>query len=146
MLKKVGLVVCVATLFSLLSCSTTGTVRNCPSPYDYVKKVYSSGDGFIEYKLAPDFEYKNISVIFFGKRNMVMRNNTVLSLKEPQGKFKISDEVFIPPAQRWFNFTITDNDGCRRWALVNELPLQGETNKISIDEPSGEGAAFVLKQ
>ncbi len=146
MQKGFALVVCIAALFSLVSCGSTGSVRNCPSPYDYVKKVYSTGDGFIEYKLAPDFAYKNITVIFFGKRNMVMRNNSVLSLTEPQGKFKIPDEVFIPPAQRWFNFTITDNDGCRRWALVNEVPIQGESNKISIDEPSGEGAAFVLKQ
>lgn len=143
--KSFTLVVCIVVILSLLSCSTTGPVRTCPTPYDYVKKVYSSGDGFIEYKLTPDFAYKSIAVIFYGKKNMVMRNNTVLSIKDLQGKFKIPEEVLIPPAQRWFNFIITDNDGCNRWALVNEVPLQGDDNKLSMDDPSGEGAAFVLK-
>lgn len=128
-----------------MACSTVGLVSNCPSPYDYVKRVYSTGDGKIEYELSPDFEYKNINVIFFGKREMVKRNNTSLVLTATHGSFKIPENVFIPPPQRWFNFVITDSNGCGRWGLVNEVPIYREGNKIGIDNPSGEGDAFVLK-
>jgi hypothetical protein len=125
--------------------STTGGSA-CHSPGNYIKEVYSSGNNTIEYSLDSAIQYKNMSIIFFAKRGKTLRNNTIVKLDSPSGSIRIPDSVFVPPAQRWFNFYVTDQSGCSMWGLVNEMAIQRQGNVIDIDEPTpGEGHAFVVK-
>lgn len=118
----------------------------CESPSDYVRKVFSSEEGRIQYELDPAIRYKEITVEFFGKSKQVRRDNTVLTLKNPAGTFSVPDRVYVPPAQLWFNFVVKDNSGCKMWSLVNEVPVQGKDNLIGIGNPTGDGDAFFIKQ
>lgn len=127
------------------ACSTAGGVNgSCTSPDDFIRMVYSKGNDVVEYKLDPNIQYKNIQVVFFAKKGLTKRNNSYLTLKDTEGTFKLPETALIAPQQRWFNFTITDVNGCLKWGLVNEVPLQRNGNKIIFENPSGEGDAFVL--
>lgn len=123
----------------------------CPSPYEYITKVYSAGDKAIEYELAPNFDYERIDVIFFGERDVVQRTNTPIRLKATKGIFEIPKRALLKPVQRGFNFIITDNKNCERWGQVDETALQAEGkkgNKIRIDRtnPSEKKTAFVIDE
>jgi hypothetical protein len=113
-----------------------------PSPSSFIKKVRYLGNYEIEYELNPDFPYANISVIFFGKRGVVVRNNTVLSLQGLRGKFKVSSEALIHPKQTYFNFLIKDNQNSDVWGLITRSVIEG--GGITIENPSGEGDAFFI--
>lgn len=133
----------ILAIFVLLPISASSS--DCESPSDYIRKVYTTQEGTVEYELDPSIEYKQITVLFFGKRGQVKRANTVITLQSPKGTFSIPERAMVPPAQLWFNFKIKDSKGCERWGLVNEVPIQGQGNLIGIDSPSGEGDAFYLK-
>lgn len=121
----------------------------CKSPYNYIKKVSSLGNGFISYDLAPDFKYQKINVVFFGENGGVLRSNTIVPLDDKlTGSFKIPERALRKPVQRGFNFIITDVDGCERWGVVNEMALQDDhqVNKLKIGGAAGGtmGIAFVI--
>lgn len=120
-------------------------MAECASPTDYVRKVFSSQQNVIEYELDQSIKYHDISVIFYGKRGHVLRRNTEIKLDSPKGKFVVPNTALIKPPQSSFNFVITDDEGCKRWGLVNEMPISGEGNLIGINNPSNEGEAFYLK-
>lgn len=88
--------------------------EDCTTPHDYIRKVFSRGDGVIEYDLKPDFKYNNISVIFFGKKGKSLRNNIIVKLEKLKGSFEIPKEALIPPGLLWFNFIITDDKNCEK--------------------------------
>ncbi|WP_374088532.1 hypothetical protein [Methylomicrobium lacus] len=131
----------------LLSTIPTGSAfaADCESPSDYVRKVYSTEEGKINYELDPALNYKEITVTFFGKRGQVKRNNTVVKLDSHTGTISVPESALAPPAQLWFNFIVKDSADCTRWGLVNETPLNIKDNLIGIDNPSGEGDAFFIK-
>lgn len=133
-------------LFAVITCfSAQILASDCKSPSDYVHKLYSTDGHIVQYELSPSISYKEITVVFFGKRDQVLRNNTIVKLNSHKGTFSIPERVFIPPTQLWFNFVVTDTSGCKMWGLVNEVPIQGTENRISIGNPSGKGKAFYLK-
>lgn len=136
----------IFTLLLTVSGCTSLVSSNCISPSNYIKSVYSSDGKFIKYELDPSIKFQTARIEFFAKRGMTLRYNTVVPLTSLSGTIKIPDSVFIPPAQRWFNFVVIDKNGCQMWGLVNEGPLQGEGNLVGIDIPTpGEGHAFVLR-
>jgi hypothetical protein len=129
----------------LAGCSFTPN-KTCKSPVNFVKEAYSSDGKVIEYALDPRIQYQSVRIEFFAKRSMTLRDNTTVNIQAPSGTVRIPDEVFIAPAQRWFNFVAVDQNSCSMWGLVNEVPLQKQGNIIGIDIPTpGEGHAFVLK-
>jgi len=142
-------VVVLFLFFSALFCFGCASIfrsSDCHSPGNYIKEVYSSGNKTLDYSLDNSIQYKTMSVIFFAKRGKTLRNNTIVKLDSPSGVIRIPDSVFVPPAQRWFNFYVTDQNGCSMWGLVNGMAIQRQGNVIDIDEPTpGEGHAFVVK-
>ena len=143
MRATIFLILGIMTIFAVAPISAFSS--DCESPSDYIRKVYSSQEGTVEYELDPSIQYRQITVLFFGKRGQVKRANTVITLQSAKGTFSVPERAMIPPAQLWFNFKIKDSKGCERWGLVNEVPIQGQGNLIGIDSPSGEGDAFYLK-
>lgn len=117
----------------------------CTSPSDYALKVYSPDSKAIEYELKPLPDTQEITIVFFGKRGVVLRTNTIVTLPDVLGTLSVPERAMIEPPQKWFNFVVKDSNACERWGLVNEVPLQGAGNRIGIDDPSGEGHAFLLK-
>ena len=144
-MKKLKFLLAAISILPILNIDTAIAVR-CESPYDFVQKVFSSSERTIEYRLDKSIQYREIKVVFFGKIDHVMRKNTTITLKSTEGVFSVPDQALIPPAQLWFNFLIRDSDDCKRWGLVNEIPIQGKGNLIGIDEPSGEGKAFYINK
>ena len=116
----------------------------CESPSDFVVKMHSAQGNQIEYELKQYLKYRKMQVIFFGKKDHVMRNNTVLDLTSAKGTFTVPDRALIAPAQLWFNFVIVDDSGCKRWGLVNEVHVASKGNDITFDSPSGDGKAFYI--
>ena len=145
-LNRILLTVLLLASFFYFGCaSTTGGIA-CHSPANYIKEVYSSGNNVIEYSLDSDIQYKTMNLVFFAKRGKTLRNNTSVKLDKSTGSISIPDDVFVPPSQRWFNFYVTNQNGCSMWGLVNEIPILKKGNIIGIDEPTpGEGHAFILK-
>jgi hypothetical protein len=118
----------------------------CSSPRDYIRRVYSQDKKTISYEIDKSISYREATVEFYGRRGHVLRKNTIIKLDHPKGQFTIPDSVFITPPQLWFNFVVIDEDGCRIWGLVNELPISETGNIIGIGNPSGEGGAFYLRE
>lgn len=142
MLRALGLLIVAGIL---TGCASTPS-KPCKSPANFVKEVYSTDGKTIEYALDPSIRYQSVQIEFFAKRGMTLRGNTTVMIQAPRGTISIPDEVFIAPAQRWFNFVAVDQSGCTMWGLVNEVPLQKRGNIVGIDIPTpGEGHAFVLK-
>lgn len=135
----------VAALCSFLFV-THAAAAQCESPADFVVKVHSSDGDRIDYELRDDRKYRDITVVFFGKRDHVMRSNTILRLPSPKGRFTIPERALVAPAQLWFNFVVVDASGCKSWGLVNELPIASPNNVIILDNPSGEGKAFHIRK
>jgi len=118
----------------------------CESQSDFIVKVYSTQGNQIDYELKQDRKYRKIQVIFFGKKDHVMRDNTIFELSSAKGTFSVPERALIAPAQLWFNFVIVDDSGCKSWGLVNEVPITSKGNIITIDSPSGEGKSFYIKK
>jgi hypothetical protein len=135
----------IVSLLSLFPV-TSAIAAQCESPSDFVLKVYSANGNQIDYELRGDRKYREITVLFFGKKDHVMRANTVLRLPTPKGTFSIPERALLSPAQLWFNFVVVDESGCKSWGLVNEVPVAGQGNTIILDNPSGEGKAFHLRK
>ena len=117
----------------------------CVSPGDFVSKVYSVDGQNVAYELLWKDDWASMSVIFFGKRGVTMRHNTIMPLTSFKGSFQLPEKALQPPPQRWFNFVVQGKDGCKMWGLVNQAAIEGKNNRIVLDNPSGEGHAFLLK-
>lgn len=113
-----------------------------PSPSDFIKKIRYLGNYEIEYELSPDFPYKEITVVLFGKKGVVLRKNTIIKLQGPTGKFKVPMAALTHPKQTYFNFLIKDKDNSDVWGIITPSVIDGD--KISIENPSGEGDAFFI--
>lgn len=133
-------------ILSLLLTPGAAMSSRCESPSDFVAKVSSIQGDRIEYELKHDRNFRKIQVIFFGKKDHVMRNDTILDLASAKGIFTVPAKALIPPAQLCFNFVIIDDSGCKSWGLVNEVSLASKGNVITVDKPSGEGSAFYIKK
>ncbi len=149
-LKVIRTRVCQSIVSVIILIVVTGCVaianRTCRSPVNFVRDVYSADGKTIEYDLDSSKQYRSVRIEFFAKRGMTLRSNTKVVLSGTTGTVHIPDDVFIAPAQRWFNFVAEDQDGCIIWGLVNEVPIQRKGNIIGIDIPTpGEGHAFVIK-
>lgn len=121
----------------------------CPTPYEYITKVYSAGGKAIEYELSPNFDYEKMHVVFFGEWDVVQRFDTMIPLKTTKGIFEIPKRALLTPVQRGFNFIITDTNNCERWGVVEETTLKAEgkeENKIRIDHinQNDKSVAFVI--
>jgi len=139
--------------FILLNClvlvafyaSASAQAEQCQSPYDYIKSVYRSGRNIIKYSLNPDFEYKRIRVELYGARNVAKGVNKIIRLDSAEGAFEVPAST-LDAGQQFFNFVITDKNGCERWGIVNNSAISEQGNTITIGEPTkGEGDAFFLR-
>jgi hypothetical protein len=135
-----------AVVLSTVFTPSAAMSNRCESPSDFVVKVHSTQSDRIEYEFKQDRNYRKIQVMFFGKKDHVMRKDTILDLASAKGTFTIPAQALLAPAQLWFNFVITDDTGCKSWGLVNEVATATKGNFIAIDSPSGEGKSFYIKR